>query len=185
MNRWIDMDRPHVVDLYVELFSRSDELLTRYPKDKLEQGFWFIMGPSTLDFTVGELIRDDGLEIELKERLIGSMYFLYEKLYYKDTLQGNSCYMWWDSICYSYCVPGQRDPANDEADRRIQDTMFRTLVSILGLDSEICQGAALHGMNHLRHPDTEKVIQDFLRKNTHLTEDQIKYARLCITGDAL
>ena len=185
IDRWIDIDRPHVVDLYGQLFCRSDELLTRYSKEKLEQGFWFIMGASSLDFTAGELLRDAELAVELKERLIESMYSLYEKLFYNETLDGTSHYMWWDSFCYSYCVPGQRDPINNESDRRLQNAMFRTLVRILALDSDLCQGAALHGLAHLRHPDTERTIQDFIRRNRQLTKEQVDYAKKCITGDVL
>lgn len=184
-NRWIEMDRSRVVDLYMELFSRSSELPERYSKDKLEQGLWFMMGGSSLDFSLCELLRDDQLEIELKEQLIESMYFLYERLYYNDTLDGTSCYMWWDSFCYAYSVPGSRDPVNNKEHRRIQDAMFRTLVSILGLDSDICQGAALHGLNHLKHPDTERVIKDFIGKSPRLTKEQIEYAYRSITGDNL
>jgi hypothetical protein len=180
INRWIEMDRPHLVDLYAELFSRSDELPGRYSKDKLEQGFWFMMGGS-LEFTPDELIRDDELSIDLKERLIKSMYFLYEKFFYDAPLQTSS-YMWWDSFAYSYCVPGSRDPVNNEEHRRIQDTMFHTLVRILALDSEICQVAALHGLGHLRHPDTKKVIEDFMKRHPNLTEKQIDYCNNCITG---
>jgi len=185
VNRWIDMDRAHVAALYVELFSRSGELLTCYSKDKLEQGLWFIMGASSLDFAAGELLRDEGLEMGLKEKMIESMYFLYEKLFYSETLEGNSCYMWWDVFARDYAFPGSRDPANAESEERIQTAMFRTLVKILALDSDLCQYAALHGMNHLRHPDTEKAVQDFLKKNRHLTADQIDYAKKCITGDVL
>lgn len=175
IERWIDWDKTEVVELYGELFLRSDELHTRYSKAQLEQGFWFLMG-SSLEFTPDELIRDDELSIALKEKLIKSMYFLYEKCFYAEPLE-TSCYMWWDS--YSR-IPGLKDPTG-----RIQEAIFETLVRILALDSEICQLAALHGMNHLGHPDTEKVIGEFIRKNRELTLEQIDYAKKCITGDIL
>jgi hypothetical protein len=184
VNRWVDWDKPHVVDLYGELFSRSEELIARYPKEKLEQGFWFMMG-SSLEFSVYELLHDDELEVGLKEKLIGSMYPLYEKLYLRDTLEGCSCYMWWDSLGSEFSTPGAKGPLNYDDDRRIQDAMFSTLVRILALDSEICQLAALHGLNHLDHPDTEKAIKDFIKKNRQLTKEQIEYANRSITGDNL
>ncbi|HEY1772935.1 MAG TPA: hypothetical protein VGH91_07065 [Gammaproteobacteria bacterium] len=175
IDRRIEMDKAGVVERYVELFFRSDELLGRYSKDKLDQGCWFMMC-SDLDFSACELIRDDELDIKLKERLIGSMYFLYEKLYSIEPLETSS-YMWWDSFSR---IPGLEDPTG-----RIQGAIFDTLVKILALDSEFCQGAALHGMGHLGHPDTERVIKVFMKKHPDLTEKQIDYCNNCITGDIL
>jgi hypothetical protein len=174
----VHMDGAEVVDRYVELFSRSDELLGRYPKDKLEQGFWFMMCGSSLAFSPCELIYDsyEELDIELKEKLIRSMYFLYEKFYSIEPLETSS-YMWWDSFSR---IPGLEDPTG-----RIQGAIFDTLVKILALDSEFCQVAALHGLGHLGHPDTERVIKDFMKKHPELTEKQIDYCNNCITGDIL
>lgn len=183
VNSWVEWDKPYVVALYMELFSRSHELLRLYPHDKLEQGCWFMMG-STLEFSTYELIRDDELDIALKEKLIASMYFLYERFFCEEPV-ATASYMWWDSFAYSYCVPGQRDPINNEVDRRIQDAMFSTLVKILSLDAEICQYAAVHGLGHLGHPGTEKVIKGFMKKHPNLTEKQIDYLNNAITGDIL
>lgn len=183
IDNWVEMDKAYVVDLYVQLFHSSDELLTLYSKDKLEQGCWFMMSRS-LEFGAGELIHDDELDIALKERLIRSMYSLYEKLFFDEPLDTSS-HMWWDSFAYDYRLPKQRDPLNDEEDRRIQDAMFSTLVKVLSLDSETCQGAALHGLGHLRHPETERVIKEFLKDHRQLTKDQIDYANKCITGDIM
>jgi hypothetical protein len=59
----------------------------------------------------------------------------------------------------------------------LQDTVFRTLVKVLALDSWICQGAALHGLGHLHHPETPEVVDKFIREHPTLTEEQTAYAR--------
>ena len=179
----IDWDKAFVVGLYIELFSRADELMARYSKDKLEQGFWFMMSGS-LDFTPYQLIHDEKLNIEEKERLISSMYFLYEKFFFYESLESSS-YMWWDTFADEFDIPGQRRPEDYENDKRIQDVMFSTLVKILSLDSELCQAAAIHGLGHLMHPDTERVIKDYMKRHPQLTEKQIDYLNNCITGDIM
>jgi len=52
----------------------------------------------------------------------------------------------------------------------MQDVMFETLSLILAIPSEICQGAALHGLSHLHHPKTASLISGFLDRNRSLSE---------------
>jgi hypothetical protein len=69
----------------------------------------------------------------------------------------------WDSLAYSwYC--GNRDRSKGGEDLEMQDVMFETLVQILALPSEACQEAALHGLGHLHHPDSEKAVQTIRRE---------------------
>ena len=60
--------------------------------------------------------------------------------------------------------------------------MFEALVQILRLDSVPCQRAALHGLGHLRHRETEKAVEDFLARNPNLPEKDRAYARTCAGG---
>ena len=64
----------------------------------------------------------------------------------------------------------------------MQDAIFEALVQILRLDSLTCQRAALHGLGHLRHRETEKAVQDFLDRNPNLSEDDRTYAHACAKG---
>ncbi len=180
---WIDWNKEFVANLFIELFNRSDELLVRFSPEKLEQGFWAVVGPN-LECNAYNLIHDDDVDVAVKEKLICSMYFVYEKLFANNPLDTSSN-MWWDCLAYGYYEGGPRNPANDEEDRRIQNAMFSTLIKILSLKSEACQGAALHGLGHLRHPKTEGVIADFIKRNSQLTSEQIAYAKACITGDIM
>lgn len=83
--------------------------------------------------------------------------------------------MWWDSLCYDWhCGNKKRENGGD--DLELQDIFFNTLVKVLALDSWIRQGAALHGLGHLHHPDTAQVVTRFVESHPTLTEDQITYA---------
>ena len=128
-NIWIDYEKEHVAKLFIELFHESNKLLTLFSRDKLEQGFWAVMGPN-LECSAYQLVHDRDIDIRLREQLICSMYFLYEKLLSKAPLDTSSN-MWWDSFAYDFCVDGARDPVNNEDDRRIQDAMFSTADSNL------------------------------------------------------
>jgi hypothetical protein len=59
----------------------------------------------------------------------------------------------------------------------MQEVMFETLSWILSLDSDIWQGAALHGLSHLHHPQTGALIQNYLSKHLSLPEEWKKVAR--------
>ncbi|WP_227429401.1 hypothetical protein [Psychrobacter sp. I-STPA6b] len=70
-------------------------------------------------------------------------------------------------------------------DSRIDNVMFATLNKILQLDSKECQYGALHGLNHLQHPDTKTSIDQYIATQADLDNldyDDIKFARACITG---
>jgi hypothetical protein len=43
----------------------------------------------------------------------------------------------------------------------MQDVMFVTMSEILGIDSDECRYAALHGLSHLHHPATLELIRAY------------------------
>jgi len=89
--------------------------------------------------------------------------------------------MWWDSLAYGYFC-GNKNRVHSDEEKNMQDVMFETLCQILKLDSEACQGAALHGLGHLVHPDTEKVIRAWIAEHPDLPEEDVDYAEDCIAG---
>ncbi len=140
------------------------------------------MGGGLDNYTAYDLVWRNNLQIEVKEKLIYSMYDLYGNVFIKDPLM-YTCDMWWDSFAYSFF---RINPKENVEHQRIQDAMFHTLQKILLLDSVDCQSAALHGLGHLRHPDTAKIINNYILKNrTSLSDDKIAYAEACITGDIM
>jgi hypothetical protein len=97
------------------------------------------------------------------------MFVLFRDLFATEPF-GNSVCMWWDSFCYAWHC-GNRKRSRGGEDRTMQDVMFETLVDILELESRICQGAALHGLSHLHHPDTGNAIRLYLSRNPSLGDD--------------
>lgn len=174
-------DGVHNTELPTELFSKARPLLERYTRDQLEQGFWALQGQE--DWQVVHAMFETAVPFDKRAEMIRSMFFLYRDLFAVDDLHTSSN-MWWDSISGSYKV-GHRSQSTSDDVRKIQDVMFETLTKILYLESEECQGAALHGLGHLRHPNTEKVIRDWIATQPDLPEDDLEYAEACITGDIM
>lgn len=180
---WIDYDTNGLIKLYIALFKQSHELLKKFSRDKLEQGFWAIIGPGLCECSVYDLVWGDRIDIVLRENLITSMYDLYKNLFTVDPLETSSN-MWWDALAYGFNPMKQRS-RNNPLDCKIQDTMFSTLCKILDLDSEACRIAALHGLGHLNHPDTEEVVKTHLNKYANLKEEYKAYALACLKGEIM
>ncbi|MBA3857498.1 MAG: hypothetical protein C0507_11375 [Cyanobacteria bacterium PR.3.49] len=152
-------DAVHNAELLTELFCNARPLLDKYSREQLEQGFWTLQSGRLIGL-VEYVMHDLSVPFEKRAECIRSMFYLYRDLFAVDDLE-TSTNMWWDSISGTYNI-GRRTHTTSEDDRKIQDVMFETLTKILYLESEECQGAALHGLGHLRHPNTEKVIRDWI-----------------------
>src|SRR6266436_2309081 len=126
---------------YVQLFRQPEFLLQRFSKAQLEEGFWAIQGPN-LDCSVHRLLEDTDLPFAVRAECIRSMFELFKRLFAFEFLD-TSVFMWWDSLCYDWHC-GNRNRELGGEDLRLQDVLFETLAKILFLDSEPCQGAALH-----------------------------------------
>jgi hypothetical protein len=102
------------------------------------------------------------------------MFDLFSHLFATESLD-TSVQMWWDSICYDW-HSGNRNRDRGGEDLQMQDVMFQTLTRILWLDSDSCQGAALHGLGHLHHPETQELVDRYLREHPSLTKGRVDYA---------
>lgn len=182
-NLWIDYDEERNAELFMELFKESLELLERYSRDQLEQGCWAMMSGG-LKGSVHQLIWGSELDTRIKERLIESIFDLYANLFSSDPLD-TTCDMWWDSLAYDFNPMNRADPEGIDEHRRVRDTMFHTLTRILQLESPACQRAALHGLNHVLHPNTETVVSEYLAEHPELTKEVREYALTCSRGDAI
>lgn len=88
-----------------------------------------------------------------------------------------ACYMWWD-IFPSWGFRACRGPAIDGA-------CLEVMVATLELRVEVCQIAALHGLNHwyLHHgSEVERAIDAFLASNVPLTSHVREYAKVARRG---
>ncbi len=159
------------------IFRNAAVLRSRYSPEQLEQGFWYLI--SGADGGICDLLWNPAVPWTARAELIDATVALYRDLFTVDPLDTSS-HMFWDGIAYDYALT--RDPKSNAEDRRVQDAIFEALVQILELDSLTCQRAALHGLGHLRHRETEKAVEGFLARNPNLSEKDRAYARACASG---
>jgi hypothetical protein len=159
---------------YTQLFRQPEFLAELFTKAQLEQGFWAIEGPN-LDCSARNLILENiELPVEIRAECIMSMFELFKRLFAHESLD-TSVSMWWDSLCYDWhCGNRNRDRGGE--DLHLQNIFFETLSKILFLDSDTCQGAALHGLGHLHHPQTGELIDRYLRERPSLAKEWKEYA---------
>ena len=157
-------DAQQICSYYLQLFRNSSFLLNLFSRDQLEQGFWAIQ--SRFNCSADRIIWNLDLPFANRAECVAAMFDLFKDLFFDEGLENSVC-MWWDSFCYSWHC-GNRKRSNGGEDLQMQDVMFETLVKILSPDSKICQGAALHGLSHLHHPETDTAIQSYLDRNPDL-----------------
>jgi hypothetical protein len=167
-------DAQRICGYYTKLFSAPGFLIERFSKAQLEEGFWAISSGNHLECSVYELIWNTDSPFADRKECVKSMFYLYRDMFAAEPLDTAS-FMWWDLLCKDLWQWGNRDRLSGGEDLTMQDVMFETLVSILALDSEHCQKAALHGLGHLNHPDTEEAIRIYLAKHDSLGDDQREY----------
>jgi hypothetical protein len=169
----VTFDPIKVSKFYVQLFREPIFLIERFSHVQLDSAFWSIQ-VANLDCSAHRIIFNIELPWETRCLCIDSMFDLFQKLF-KDESLDTAVFMWWDSLCYDWhCGNRDRDRGGD--DLRLQDVFFATLSRILFIDSETCQGSALHGLGHLHHPDTSLLVDRFLQEKPGLNEDLRTYA---------
>lgn len=170
----VSFDPLRVCRWYSQLFRQPRFLLERFSKAQLDQGFWAVQS-TTLECSAWSLTWNRSIHFPIREECVRSMYFLFRELFFDEPLE-ESVSMWWDSFCYDWhCGNFQRSRGGE--DMAMQDVMFETLSWILSLESEICQGAAIHGLSHLHHPQTGALIEGYLAKHPSLPEARKDVAR--------
>jgi hypothetical protein len=169
----VTFDPERVWAHYVRLFQKPNFLLERFSRNQLEQGFWGIQS-GNIDCAVTEIIWMEYLPFSLRETCVRSMFQLFQLLFAIEPLE-TSAHMWWDSLCFDWHC-GNRNRLRGGEDLLMQDVMFQTLTEILTLDSEFCQDAALHGLGHLHHPETEQLVQKYLEQRPALDIKRREYA---------
>ena len=169
----VHYDPQRIASYYIRLFRAPRLLRDRFSAAELEQGFWAIQG-GVLECSVRNVIWDRTVPFDVRADSVKSMSDLYAELFVEESLDTSSN-MWWDSLAYDWHC-GNRARANGGEDRSMQDVMFATLGRILDMPSETCQRAALHGLGHLHHPDTDDLVQSYLARNPSIAPDLREYA---------
>jgi hypothetical protein len=161
-----------ICSYYLRLFRQPHFLLERFSKPQLEQALWAIQ-VINLDCSAFQIIWHPDLPFATREECVRAMADLFKNFFTAEPL--DSGYMWWDSLCYDWHC-GNRAREWGGEDELMQDVMFQTITAILALDSDLCQRAALHGLGHLHHPETENLIQRYIAEHPTLTKEQLEYA---------
>ena len=169
----VEFDAENIGAYYARMFRQPEFLLKRFTKAQLEEGFWAIQGPN-LNCSVSRIIEDSDLALSVREECIRSMADLFKRLFATEPFD-TSVQMWWDSMCYDWHC-GNRKRERGGEDLELQNIFFDTLAKVLAIDSWICQGAALHGLGHLHHPQTKDLIERFVHEHPTLNQEQKAYA---------
>ena len=158
---------------YLRLFQQPQFLLERFSKLQIEEGFWAIQ-VDNLDCSASRIIWHPELPFAAREECVRTMADLFRNFFATEPLD-SSVQMWWDSLCYDWHC-GYRKRERGGEDEQMQDVIFQTLSTILAINSDICQGAALHGLGHLHHPETVDLIQRYIVEHPTLSKEQLEYA---------
>jgi hypothetical protein len=175
-------DSEKVCAYYVQLFRQPSFLLDRFRTGKLTEGFKATQVRS-LSCSVKNIIWNTQLPISEREECIRSMLHLFKDIFISDPLSFTAS-MWWDSFCFDWEC-GTRRRSRGGEDLSMQDVFFETLREALKIDSAICRGAALHGLEHLRHPGTKEQVEHFLAEHPSLDEQARAYAESIAMSEPL
>ncbi len=119
-----------------------------------------------------------------KLSFISTIPELYEQLAaWKDEAVSMALFGLWDSLCYGF-KSGRHEPMTEEV-LRIREACKEALARQLHSQNELAQDAALHGFNHLAHPEAPALIQNWLYRHPDLDENRKSYALQCAAGKAL
>ena len=170
----VEFDASQVLSHYARLFTEPTMWSSRFSKAQLEGGFWAILG-GNLECGVTPLITEGSVSYDIRERRVRSMFSLFERFFSWESLE-TFPFMWWEMLAFDWDC-GNRRRENGGEELWMQDAMFETVAQILGLDSIECQRAALHGLGHLHHPDTETLILRYLARNEPIDPELREYAQ--------
>ena len=165
---------PHLVcGHYIRLFRNAAFLLDRFSRDQVEQGLGALRVRS-LSCSVRQLIWNPCLPFSQREECVKSMLPFCSDIFRHDSLKFTAS-MWWDSFCFDWECGNRRRSRGGE-DLLMQDVLFETLSEVLLIDSSICRGSALHGLEHLHHPETMALIDSVIRGHPELAGELATYA---------
>jgi hypothetical protein len=121
---------------------------------------------------------------ESKRTFISSIPELYKQLAtWKDEAVLMALFGLWDSLCYGF-KSGRHEPMTDEL-LMLREACKDALVRQLNTPDVLAQDAALHGFNHLAHPEGVGIILAWVETHPDLEKSRKDYAQQCAAGKAL
>jgi hypothetical protein len=133
---------------------------------------------------VGEALFEQPVLFEVKTAFAASIPELYPQLaHWKDPDAEMALFGLWDSLLYGF-KSGMLDLNNSEL-RNLQEAFLQSLSRQLDMDFELAQDSALHGLNHLAHPQGSHLISAWIERHPKLDDTRKGYALQCAAGKAL
>jgi hypothetical protein len=172
-NTEVRFDAHRVRGYYVQLFRNSALLLDSYSDAQLEQGLSAITLRS-LSCSVRQLIWSRELAFAERAECVRSMFYFCRDVFRHDAI-GFTASIWWETFCFDWECGNRRRSRGGE-DLLMQDVLFGMLSQVVLIDSSICRGSALHGLEHLHHPETLALIGGLIRSHPQLAEELTEYA---------
>ena len=177
----VQIEPRQAVNFLTRLCSVPGELVTRFTLPQIAEGLNYLFGPGGT-FEFGEQLWNSEVPWPERRACIRAIPNLYAQVFERDVDGIGGCaYMLWDWIAYGYYC-GNRDPARSAEDARVQDAMFEALVSMLQSDHAETLRGAIHGLGHLRHRDSDRVIRELLSSSRELDQEVRAYAAQVLEG---
>ena len=167
----VEIDAAHQLTLMTELFRGAAARLRQFSPAQIDQGLWFMFGAGGSEW-FSALLADRELPWPARRAVIRALYDLYDGLLAHIEVE-SARYMLWDMLL---------DPFHGDY-AEIADTCFETLVRVLSLPNVECQAAALHGLGHLKHPQTTRAVSEYLRDQAPPDPDLRQYAERVRRGE--
>jgi hypothetical protein len=194
-----------IVDYFARMCTEFKAISSRYNLTQIDNGIWRTFDSSSIEPSIVKcLVVPSSERIELSKQInaIESIYFVYADFVSVSTVEvmENCFYMWWCDLNSTFWnarrlrnLPSpsggdQSDfyPPLPEAERKILDAIFRTLVKILQPDDERTKGYALHGLGTCHHPDVKPTVQAFIdEQGADCNADYIKRLESCRDGTVM
>lgn len=158
-------------------FENARQVFAPFSDDEIRDGLWSFASEWGLHG-----LADMSIDYDLRLRCVQSIYTLYTDLFmvrcepYLSAMRQDEpnrlntlCYMWWDIFPFY---------GNLSGDERKPNEFLPLLERILSLDHIACQESALHGLGHMsaNRTEIERMIDAYLKRNTHISESLRNYA---------
>jgi len=180
----LEIDHAVTVDYLTRLYDRPC-VLQPYTLEQVAEAIWFLVGDSPVQ--PSHAIIDPSVPLAARVRCVAAVATFFREFVGPaapgparpdDDAFHTACYMWWD-LFPTWGGPG--------AEPELQQACLRTMAETIEVRSELCQLAALHGLNHwaLHHrPDVERTIDAFLASTADVSPFIRQYAAAARSGCA-
>ena len=181
----LGIDHEVTVDYLTQLYLRPS-VLQAYSLEQVAEGIWFLVGDSPAQ--PSHAILDASVPLASRVACVAAVATFFRDFVgpaapgpsrADDDAFHTACYMWWD-LFPTWGGPGAGEP-------ELQQACLRSMGHTLALPAELCQLAALHGLNHwaLHHRgDVERTIDAFLSSTTGVSPFIRQYAAAARAGCA-